>query len=137
MVQVRTDTVLEEQLLGETLTGTLGPLPALQDHCHASLIRELVQNVHQILGLDAEQPPKAITLFTAHWQTHRPTISASEDSHLYYDYYGFPEEGYNITHNGKGSPQVAKRVSELLQEAGFEAQLNTSRGLSHNKTLKR
>ena len=41
---------------------------------------------------------------------------------MYYDYYGFPEEGYRMTHDGTGSPEVAGRVYELLKGAVFEAQ---------------
>ena len=116
-------------LYGTTLITRLpGPLPAMNDPDHAALNRELGVNVRQILGLDSEQPPKAIAVFTAHWQTKHPTISASRESHLYYDYYGFPEEGYSITHNGKGSPEAAARVLELLGNAGFDAQLDTKRG---------
>lgn len=128
MVQVRTNTATERILLEEKLTSNLGPLPALQDRCHTPLVHELRQNVRNILGLDSDQPPEAVVLFTAHWQSHQPAISASEDSHLYYDYRGFPEEGYSITHNGKGSPHVANRVFELLQRADFEPVLNTDRG---------
>jgi aromatic ring-opening dioxygenase catalytic subunit (LigB family) len=106
----------------------------MEDSHHSALVRELRQNVRQILGLDLEQPAKAIALFTAHWQTQNPTISASVESHLYYDYYGFPEEGYRITHDGKGCPEVARRVFELLQEAGFNAQLDIQRGALSIKT---
>jgi len=37
-----------------------------------------------------------------------------EKNHLYYDYGGMPEELYQLTWDSVGSPAVAARVAELL-----------------------
>lgn len=39
-----------------------------------------------------------------------------EKNHLLYDYYGFPDELYQVKFESKGSPEVAARVSELLNK---------------------
>ena len=37
-----------------------------------------------------------------------------ERNHLLYDYYNFPEEMYKVKFESQGSPEVAKRIAELL-----------------------
>jgi aromatic ring-opening dioxygenase catalytic subunit (LigB family) len=34
---------------------------------------------------------------------------------MFYDYYGFPEHTYHLTWPAPGSPDVARRVDELLR----------------------
>jgi aromatic ring-opening dioxygenase catalytic subunit (LigB family) len=39
-----------------------------------------------------------------------------ENNHLLYDYYNFPEEMYKVKFESKGSPAVASRIVELLNQ---------------------
>ena len=46
-----------------------GPLPVLGDPSQEPLIRTLSQDIRKALRIDSDQPPKAIAVLTAHWQT--------------------------------------------------------------------
>ncbi|KAL2059490.1 hypothetical protein ABVK25_000783 [Lepraria finkii] len=77
--------------------------------------------------------PSAILVFSAHWQADRPNtieVNISEQEPLLYDFYGFPKHYYLEKYPNRGSPQLAKRVMQLLTEAGIEA-VPTDRGLDH------
>eukprot|EP01117_Protostelium_nocturnum_P007404 TRINITY_DN2650_c0_g2_i1.p1 TRINITY_DN2650_c0_g2~~TRINITY_DN2650_c0_g2_i1.p1 ORF type:complete len:274 (+),score=79.62 TRINITY_DN2650_c0_g2_i1:166-987(+) len=105
-----------------------GPLPLLNDASHASVTKYLKKEASKLLD---PSKLKAIVLVTAHWETEHPTISNGEKPSLYYDYYGFPQEAYNIKYDPPGSPQVADKVKNLLSAAGFEPQTDNKRGWDH------
>jgi len=45
--------------------------------------------------------PKAILLISAHWMTDGTYVSASAKPETIYDFFGFPDELYNITYPAK------------------------------------
>jgi aromatic ring-opening dioxygenase catalytic subunit (LigB family) len=98
-----------------------GPLPLLGDPLHESMIRFMKQ-----LGTTLKRP-EAIVVISAHWEESKPTITASEHPSLLYDYYGFPEEAYEITYPAKGDPQLANRLASLL----WDAVLDMNRDFDH------
>lgn len=76
-------------------------------------------------------PPKAVLIVSAHWEEEKPTVMTSEAPPILYDYYGFPPESYEITWPAPGSPALAKRVQELLADAGIESGTDDARGFDH------
>lgn len=112
-----------------------GPMPVLGDPDSAQLAGSMRTRVPTILGLNeakgSERRPKAILLVTAHWSTTRPSISSAAMHPLLYDYSGFPEESYSLRYDAPGSPEVARRVAELLRAGGFDPQLDERRGWDH------
>lgn len=50
---------------------------------------------------------------------------------LIYDYYGFPEESYDIEYPAPGEPLLAHKIFNLLRGHGIEANLNDQRGFDH------
>jgi aromatic ring-opening dioxygenase catalytic subunit (LigB family) len=50
---------------------------------------------------------------------------------MYYDYYGFPPESYQIQWPAPGNPRLASRVQELLRAAGFRTAADPNRGFDH------
>jgi aromatic ring-opening dioxygenase catalytic subunit (LigB family) len=105
-----------------------GPMPLLGDKSHSSLIDFLSKKANQFVHATK---PKAILVVTAHWETSTPTISSGAKHDLYYDYYGFPAEAFKIKYPAPGSPEVAKRVFELLKLGGFSPKLDDKRGWDH------
>ena len=90
--------------------GAMGPpgaWTAMADH-----LRSLATRCHQ--------PPKAILIVSAHWETRGgPRVTTSPNPPLLYDYHGFPPETYELRWPAPGSPALASRASELLRDAGF------------------
>lgn len=76
--------------------------------------------------------PKAIVLFTAHWEQPITTVSSSDDVYdTIYDFGGFPDELYKVKYPARGSSIVAGLVKERLKQQGIAVEENTSRGLDH------
>lgn len=78
-----------------------------------------------------ETRPKALIIFSAHFESEITTISATDDIHeMVYDYYGFPPEYYQVQYPAKGSVAVALMVEERLRMNNIEVQ-QKYRGLDH------
>ena len=76
--------------------------------------------------------PKAVVVFSAHWQADRDTVevNTAESQGLIYDYYGFPAHYYSIQYPNKGDPELANHILALFQDAGIKA-APVRRGLDH------
>jgi hypothetical protein len=76
--------------------------------------------------------PKAVVVFSAHWQEGPSTIkiNVAEQVDIIYDFYGFPPHYYEYTYPNKGSPEVAEKVIQKLGVAGIEVE-RVKRGLDH------
>jgi len=76
--------------------------------------------------------PKAIVVFTAHWDSSSLTISASDSTYdTMYDFYGFPKELYQIKYNAKGSSLIASEIEAKFKIKGIEVKKDLTRGLDH------
>ncbi|KAG8833663.1 hypothetical protein FRC17_010267 [Serendipita sp. 399] len=79
--------------------------------------------------------PRAIVVFSAHWESPKQEILVSdygEENPLLMDYYGFPQELYQIKFKSKGDSDVAQEVVAALKEAGMSARttpVSESRGM--------
>lgn len=104
-----------------------GPLPILGDPTHRELTSSMKSKAPDALNIKTS-PPKAIVIVTAHWQTLKPTISNATRHELYYDYYGFPMEAYDLKYDAPGSPEVARQVYDALKADGFEPEYDEKRG---------
>lgn len=75
--------------------------------------------------------PKAIVIFSAHFESPITTIAATDDVHeMEYDYYGFPSEFYQVRYPARGSTIVASLVEERLRKQGIPVE-RKYRGLDH------
>eukprot|EP00301_Raphidiophrys_heterophryoidea_P027389 c9635_g1_i2.p1 GENE.c9635_g1_i2~~c9635_g1_i2.p1 ORF type:complete len:282 (-),score=47.87 c9635_g1_i2:176-1021(-) len=104
-----------------------GPMPILGEPSHAPMV-DFMKNG----ALKGVPEPKAILMISAHWEESKPTIQTQAQPSLYYDYYGFPDEAYNLDYKVPGDPALAQRVSALLQNAGFaKPREDAERGFDH------
>lgn len=102
-----------------------GPLPLMDDPGHADLIAYLKEIENEI------GRPEAIVVVSAHWEQPVPTITAHPNPDLYFDYYGFPPETYELAYPAPGSVELAERLYALLDNAGLDPALDTQRGFDH------
>ncbi|XP_042379667.1 extradiol ring-cleavage dioxygenase isoform X2 [Zingiber officinale] len=77
--------------------------------------------------------PSAILIVSGHWETSSPTVNVIDGlNDTIYDFYNFPKRMYELKYPAPGAPDLAKRVKELLQNAGFGGvKEDNSRGLDH------
>jgi 4,5-DOPA dioxygenase extradiol len=72
------------------------------------------------------EKPKCILVVSAHWQTDGLFFTNNVQNPLIYDFYGFPEEMYEIEYQTAGYPEVSKDLKEIFPEI-----LGIGRGLDH------
>lgn len=75
--------------------------------------------------------PKAIVLFSAHWESNRQKVSSVEDYKTIYDFGGFPEALYRIEYPAKGDQAITKEITELFTKQGISYDVDDVRGLDH------
>lgn len=85
-------------------------------------------------GLEITQKvqPKAVVVFSAHWQGGPSTIQINvfENTDLIYDFYGFPPHYYEYDYPNRGSREVALKVIEKFSAKGIDVE-PVKRGLDH------
>ena len=102
-----------------------GPMPLLGDPGHSEMVASLK-------GMAGDLPkPKAIILISAHWEETAPAITQAENPSLIYDYYGFPEQSYEIQYPAPGHPELAQKAHAALDEGGMKPLLDGQRGFDH------
>lgn len=103
-------------------------MPLLGDPSHASIVKSLTTTVPRLLRLNTPDAPRAIVLVTAHWSEAQPTISNAASHDLYYDYYNFPPETYQLRYPAPGAPGVAEEVFDVLKAEGLKPKMDPKRG---------
>jgi len=73
--------------------------------------------------------PDAILVISAHWLTRGTRITSGKDPEQIYDFYGFPEELYNVKYQPQGSPEIAAMVSGSVP--GVTVTPDEDRGIDH------
>ncbi len=73
--------------------------------------------------------PKAIMVISAHWLTFGTHVTCMEKPRTIYDFYGFPDELYEIKYASPGSLEDARYVKELVQKV--QVKCNMDWGLDH------
>lgn len=102
-----------------------GPWPLLNDPRHKNLI-DFLKTIPQSLIA-----PSAILVISAHWEEDMPAIQGSHHPEMFYDYYGFPDEAYQIRYPAPGQTELAEQISALLGANNIKASLDGERGFDH------
>lgn len=98
------------------------PTLAVEKNEYTDFLRELGNSIK----------PKAIVIFTAHWENDVTTISFRDDTYdMIYDFGGFDKELYSIQYPAKGSTKVAALLKSKLEEHRIISQEDYKRGLDH------
>lgn len=75
--------------------------------------------------------PEAILVVSAHWEEDSATLMGAPNPEMFYDYYGFPGEAYEIRYPAPGSPEMASRISALLNQENIATRIDPQRGFDH------
>ncbi|MEH6945219.1 DODA-type extradiol aromatic ring-opening family dioxygenase [Bacillus sp. JJ722] len=98
------------------------PLLAIENNEYTEFLKELGHSSPR---------PKAIVVFSAHWESTIQHVSDIDEYNMIYDFGGFPEALYNIQYPAKGEKGISKEIEELFVKQGIPFQRETSRGLDH------
>ncbi|MFK2825774.1 class III extradiol ring-cleavage dioxygenase [Bacillus sp. B190/17] len=98
------------------------PLLAIEENMYTRFLNQLGK----------EWPsPKAVVLFSAHWESAVQKVSEVDEYKTIYDFGGFPEALYRIQYPAKGQKEITKEIEELFTKHGITYEVETSRGLDH------
>lgn len=102
-----------------------GPLPILGDASHKAMVEFMRQLPNRL------KRPEAILVISAHWEESTATLLSAHFPPMFYDYYGFPDEAYEISYPAPGSPELANKIDSLLLKNNISARLDPQRGFDH------
>jgi len=97
---------------------SIGPNQAVDESVTADFFEELGKKWTSL----SDPAPSSILVISGHWEGEQGIIRVrtSEENQLYYDFYGFPDFMYKLQYPSKGSPELANRVLQVLDEASFD-----------------
>lgn len=98
------------------------PLLAIEDNEYTQFLNHLGETMPR---------PKAVVVFSAHWESARQQISDVDTYDTIYDFGGFPDELYHIEYPAKGDHAVASEIEAAFTRNGIAWDVNTDRGLDH------
>jgi aromatic ring-opening dioxygenase catalytic subunit (LigB family) len=106
-----------------------GPWPYMTGEFRANMA-QLEQSLLD-MRMELSDAPKAVLVVSGHWEERGFAVSSAEKPGMVYDYHGFPDYLYHIQYGAPGSPELARRVQELLHADGIDARSDRTRGFDH------
>lgn len=98
------------------------PMVAIEQSEYASFLEQLGRTFKR---------PKAIILFSAHWESDIQMVSEIDAYSMIYDFGGFPDALYRVQYPAKGDQELSRQVQRLLTDNGIANRAEKSRGLDH------
>lgn len=111
-----------EHLMPTLFVGHGNPMNAIEETVYAAAWREAAASIPR---------PKAILCISAHWETEGTFVTAMTQPKTIHDFYGFPDELYQVQYPVPGSPELAERVRELSKSTAVRLDAGYSWGLDH------
>jgi 4,5-DOPA dioxygenase extradiol len=102
-----------------------GPMPILGDPGHKAMVEFMTRLPSQL------KKPDLILVISAHWEESAATLLGAQNPEMFYDYYGFPDQAYEITYPAPGSPEYANRIAGVLKQNNIPARIDPQRGFDH------
>lgn len=96
------------------------PMNTLADNPFTQTLKNIAHSL--------DPKPKAVLVISAHWETDGVWLTAAEDPTTVHDFYGFPDELYQIQYPCKGSLSLAKEIQNVISDS---CNLDRKRGLDH------
>ncbi|MFX3625637.1 MAG: class III extradiol ring-cleavage dioxygenase [Ectobacillus sp.] len=88
-----------------------------------------IESLQQVAS--AITKPKAIIIFSAHWESPVQAISGVKQYDMIYDFGGFQKELYEIVYPAKGDASIAKEIQAVFEKEGIQSRIDAARGIDH------
>lgn len=96
------------------------PMNAILSNSYTESLKTLANKIER---------PEAIMVISAHWKTKGTFVTSEDEPKMIYDFYGFPEELYNVKYNPKGSKKYAELILKEVNDESIQG--TNSWGLDH------
>ena len=108
------------QTMPVLFVGHGNPMNAVEENGFTKGWRKSVENLEK---------PKAIVVVSAHWETRGTFVTAMETPRTIHDFYGFPQNLFDVSYPAPGSLETARMIAE--NGKGKEIRFNDTWGLDH------
>lgn len=108
------------EVMPAVFLGHGNPMNAIQSNTYTENWQKFGQSIPR---------PNAILAISAHWYVPVMAVSGNTSPETLHDFYGFPRELFEYTWPAPGSPELARRVQNLLQP--IDVRFDEHRGLDH------
>jgi 4,5-DOPA dioxygenase extradiol len=96
------------------------PMNAILKNDYTESLRTLGKNLPR---------PEAVLVISAHWLTRGTFVTCMEQPRQIYDFYGFPDELYDVRYPARGAPDAARRTTGLAEKVRISC--SNEWGLDH------
>lgn len=110
------------QRMPALFVGHGNPMNAIEDTVYSAAWSEAAADIPK---------PEAILCISAHWETEGTFVTAMDQPRTIHDFYGFPDELYEVQYPAPGSRSLAERVRSLVTSTAARLDDGYSWGLDH------
>lgn len=107
-------------LMPAIFVGHGNPLNAIEETVYSAAWRDAAAAIPR---------PQAILCISAHWETAGTFVTAMPNPRTIHDFYGFPDELFQVDYPAPGLPELAERVQRLVRSTNVA--LDNEWGLDH------
>ncbi|WP_223068844.1 dioxygenase [Paenibacillus caui] len=98
------------------------PMLALEESAYTAFLKRLGRRL---------PVPRAVLIFSAHWDDPQQLLTDNDHYEAIHDYYGYPEELYNIRYSFSGDRELGGLVQSLFLQGNLKYRAVPDRGIDH------
>ena len=84
------------------------------------------------LGASVQSEVRAVLILSAHWATRGGlAVTTAERPGVLYDFYGFPDELFQVQYDAPGEPELARHLQQRFAARGVPVHADDERPLDH------